>query len=318
MIERLSIVGCGLMGGSFALALRRAGLVRHIAGYSRSPASSQRAAALGVIDEACASAAEAARGAEVVLLSVPVASTFEVLQGMRATLAPEALCMDVGSTKRDVVAAARAALGAGPSGAVDHEDMAGMAGFVPAHPIAGKERAGVDAADAGLYHERRVILTPVPETDPARTQRARMLWQAVGAVVSEMSPEDHDRTFAAVSHLPHLLAFAYVAAVAQPPNGERALQLAGPGFRDFTRIAGGEPAMWRDILLANRDEVLAQAASFRQVLGEIERAMAAGDAQAVLAQIAAPSALRQAWHMGAGMKSGTGAASDTLSSDQDG
>jgi prephenate dehydrogenase len=287
MIDRLAIVGCGLMGGSVALALRRAGLVRHIAGHSRSPASSRRALELGVIDEACDTAAGAADRADVVLLSVPVASTFDVLTSLRTVLAPEALCMDVGSTKRDVVAAARAALG--PD----------LAGFVPAHPIAGKERAGVDAADADLYRDRRVILTPLAETDPERTRRARALWQALGAVVSDMSPEDHDRAFAAVSHLPHLLAFAFVAAVARQPQGARMLELSGPGFRDFSRIAGGEPAMWRDILLANRDEVLAQAGLFREALAEIERTMAAGDAQALMSLIAAPSALRAGWTMGA-------------------
>ena len=285
MIERLAIVGCGLMGGSVALALRRAGLVRHVAGHSRTPASSQRALELGVIDEACASAAEATQGCDVVLLSVPVASTLEVLRDLRPALASAALCMDVGSTKRDVVAAAREALGSK------------ISGFVPAHPIAGKERAGVEAAEAGLYRDRRVILTPLPETDPAQVQRARSLWQAMGAVVSDMSPQDHDRAFAAVSHLPHLLAFAYVAAVAGQPEGARMLELAGPGFRDFSRIAAGEPAMWRDILLANRDEVLTQAASFRQALEEMERAMAAGDAGAVMSLIAAPSALRAAWTM---------------------
>lgn len=287
MIDRLAIVGCGLMGGSVALALRRAGLVRHIAGHSRSLASSRRALELGIIDETCDTAAGAARGANVVLLSVPVASTFDVLASLRTALAPEALCMDVGSTKRDVVAAARAALG--PE----------ITAFVPAHPIAGKDRAGVDAADADLYRDRRVILTPLAETDPDRTRRARGLWEAMGAVVSDMSPEDHDRAFAAVSHLPHLLAFAYVASVAGQPEGERMLRLAGPGFRDFTRIAGGEPAMWRDILLANRDEVLAQAGLFREALGEIERTITTGDAQALMSLIAAPSALRAAWTMGA-------------------
>ena len=304
MIERLAIVGCGLMGGSVALALRRAGLVRHIAGYSRSPASSRRAVELGVIDEACVSAAEAARGAEVVLLSVPVASTLEVLESIRTALAPAALCMDVGSTKRDVVNAARTALGAD------------VAGFVPAHPIAGKERAGVEAADADLYRDRRVILTPLAETDPERTRRARTLWEAMGAVVSDMSPEEHDRAFAAVSHLPHLLAFAYVAAVARQPEGARMLQLAGSGFRDFTRIAGAEPAMWRDILLANRDEVLAQASSFRHMLGEMERALVAGDAQAVMERITEPSNLRSAWEMSAGMGSALGAAGATPAADE--
>jgi prephenate dehydrogenase len=296
MIERLGIIGCGLMGGSVALALRRAGLVRHVAGFSRSQASSRRALELGVIDEACASAADAVRGADIVLLSVPVASTFEVLTSLRAALGPEALCMDVGSTKRDVVAAARAALG--PD----------IAAFVPAHPIAGKERAGVDAADADLYRGRRVILTPLEETDPERTRRARAVWESVGAVVSDMSPEDHDRAFAAVSHLPHLLAFAYIASVACQSGGERMLQLAGPGFRDFTRIAGGDPAMWRDVLLANRDEVLAQAESFRHALGEIERAMVAGDAQALMDHIARPSALRSQWEMGAALGAMAGGA----------
>ena len=195
--------------------------------------------------------------------------------------------MDVGSTKRDVVAAARAALG--PE----------ITAFVPAHPIAGKERAGVDAADAQLYRGRRVILTPAPETDPLRIQRAHSLWAALGAVVSQMAPQDHDRAFAAVSHLPHLLAFAYVSAVAQAPDGARMLQLAGPGFRDFTRIAAGEPAMWRDILLANRQEVLAQSARFRQALDEMEAAMTAGDAQALMTLVAPPSAVRGQWQLGA-------------------
>jgi prephenate dehydrogenase len=285
MIERLGIIGCGLMGGSFALALREAGLVRHVAGYCRSPASGARAVALGVIDQACMSAVDAARGADVVLLAVPVASTFDVLQALGPVLAPQALCMDVGSTKRDVVVAAQAALG--PR----------LAGFVPAHPIAGSERSGVDAADAALYRERRVILTPLPQTDPGCMRRARSLWQALGATVSDMTPEDHDRIFAAVSHLPHLLAFAYVAAVAGLPDGERMLQLAGPGFRDFTRIAAADPAMWRDILLANRDEVLAHAAGFQQALRELEQAMTDGDAQALMARIATPSGQRSRWRM---------------------
>ncbi|MFM8770017.1 MAG: prephenate dehydrogenase [Rubrivivax sp.] len=304
MIQRLAIVGCGLMGGSVALALRRAGMVRHIVGCSRSPASSQQAVELGVIDEVCASAAEAARGADVVLLSVPVASTLEVLEAIRMSLMPGALCMDVGSTKRDVVAAARAALGAA------------MSGFVPAHPIAGNERSGVEAATADLYFDRRVILTPLAETDPRRLRSARALWKAMGGVVTEMSPEEHDRAFAAVSHLPHLLAFACVAAVAQASDGERMLQLAGPGVRDFTRIAGAEPAMWRDILLANRDEVLAQVATFRQKLEEMERAMSAGDARTLQALISAPSALRNAWTMGVGMGSANASAVAPAAADE--
>lgn len=285
-VERLAVIGCGLMGGSFALALRQAGRVGRIVGYSRSPASACRALELGVIDEVAPDAAAAAAGADLILLSVPVASTGAVLAAMREAMRPDALCMDVGSTKADVVAAAASALGP----RVDR--------FVGAHPIAGKERAGVEHADAALYQGCRVILTPTPQTDPARLAQAEALWRGLGARVSTLGPAEHDAALAAVSHLPHLLAFAAFRAVAAQDDAQTLLSLAGPGFRDFTRIAAGDPALWRDVLIANRAQVLDQARRFRAELQSMEAAMAAGDADAVEALIAPAAAGRSRWRLG--------------------
>ena len=262
-VERLAVIGCGLMGGSFALALRQAGRVGRIVGYSRSPASACRALELGVIDEVAPDAA-----------------------AMREAIQPDALCMDVGSTKADVVAAAASALGP----RVDR--------FVGAHPIAGKERAGVEHADAALYQGCRVILTPTPQTDPARLAQAEALWRGLGARVSTLGPAEHDAALAAVSHLPHLLAFAAFRAVAAQDDAQTLLSLAGPGFRDFTRIAAGDPALWRDVLIANRAQVLDQARRFRAELQSMEAAMAAGDADAVEALIAPAAAGRSRWRLG--------------------
>lgn len=287
MFRQLGVIGCGLMGGSFALALRRAGLVRRVIGYSKSPSTTERARKLGVIDDAAESALLAVSGSDIVLIAVPVAATEATFRAIRHLVEPGALFMDVGSTKVDVVEAAERVL------------RERVSSFVPAHPIAGREIGGIEHADTGLYGGRQVILTPLPQTSPEALRKAADVWSAIGCTVLKMTPENHDAAFAAVSHLPHLLAFAYVASVAGQPDGERMLRLAGPGFRDFTRIAGGEPAMWRDILLANRDEVLAQAGLFREALAEIERTMAAGDAQALMSLIAAPSALRAGWTMGA-------------------
>ncbi|MEN9417402.1 MAG: hypothetical protein RI988_1022, partial [Pseudomonadota bacterium] len=227
----------------------------------------------------------AAAGSDLVLLSVPVAATGSVLAELRGALGPRALCMDVGSTKRDVVQAAHDTLGDA------------VTRFVGAHPIAGKEHAGIAHADSELYRDRQVVLTPDATSDKARVARARACWEAVGARVIEMDPQAHDRAFAAVSHLPHLLAFASFEAVAAQAGGETLLALAGPGFRDFTRIAAGEPAMWRDILLANRDEVRAQAAHFRAALDGLEALLDAADSTALHDRLAAISARRARWRM---------------------
>ncbi|WP_395667826.1 prephenate dehydrogenase [Rhodoferax sp.] len=285
MFNQLGLVGCGLMGGSFALALRRAGLVQRVVGYSKSPRTTERARQLGIIDTEAASALAAASGSDLVLVAVPVASTEATLKAIRHALAPHTLVMDVGSTKRDVVDAARRAL----------QGQFGM--LVPAHPIAGKEVSGIEHADADLYRGRQVILTPTEKTLSDQLQRATALWTALGCKVLHMSPEQHDAAFAAVSHLPHLLAFAAVNALCQQPEGQHYLGLAGSGFRDFSRIAASEPTMWRDILLANREEVLLQSSAFRRQLEALEQRIAAGDAEALEALIAQASQARAQWTM---------------------
>ena len=284
--KRLALIGCGLMGGSFALALRQAGLVSQVAGFSASEGTRQKALKLGVIDTACTSAAQAVQGADLVLVAVPVRATEDTLRAIDPVLLPDALVMDVGSTKGDVVAAARAAL------------QRRMACFVPAHPIAGKEVAGIDHADASLYRDRQVILTPLPENPTGRVLLAHQVWQALGSRVLELSPEAHDASFAAVSHLPHLAAFALVNAVARQPHGAQHLSMAGPGFRDFSRIAASDPNVWRDILLANRNEVLHQCALLRETLHELETAMQSADADRLHALIGEASQTRSRWRLG--------------------
>lgn len=285
-VERLAIIGCGLMGGSFALALRSLDLVRTVAGYSASANTRATALALGVIDEACESVAQAVTGADVVLLAVPVQATEVSLRAMAPHLGAQTLLMDVGSTKCDVVAAARATLGSA------------LSRFVPAHPIAGKEMAGVAHAEAALYQDRQVILTPLAETDSALAARAQALWEAVGSRVCRLSPEAHDAAFAAVSHLPHLAAFALVNAVARQPEGAQYLALAGPGFRDFSRIAASSAAVWGDILLVNREQVLHQSQLMRAALAELEAAMSAGDSARLRALIDEASQTRSRWRLG--------------------
>ena len=296
MFNQLGVIGCGLMGGSFALALKRAGLVKRVVGYSKSPSTTERARKLGIIDLAAESALLAVSGSDIVLIAVPVAATEVTFKAIRHLVEPGVLFMDVGSTKRDVVDAARRVL------------RERVVSFVPAHPIAGKEASGIQHADAGLYSGRQVILTPLPQTDPALLQKATDVWSAIGAQVLKMSPENHDAAFAAVSHLPHLLAFAYFSAVSHQPAGRDFLSLAGPGFRDFTRIAASDPHIWRDILMANREEVLKQSQRFRHALDALEHVMKSGNADALEDLIRGASAGRAGWHMGAPRGGGTGGA----------
>ncbi|MFT3719845.1 prephenate dehydrogenase [Pseudorhodoferax sp.] len=285
MFERLALIGCGLMGGSFALALREAGLVRRVAGFSATAATTERALGLGAIDEIATSVGQAARGADLVLVAVPVAATESTLAALRPHLAPGALAMDVGSTKSDVVAAAERALGER------------LACFVPAHPIAGKEKSGIGHAEPALYRGCRVILTPLPANPPAQVARARQVWTAIGARVVEMAPQAHDTTFAAVSHLPHLLAFALVDGIVQQDGGDAILALGGPGFRDFTRIAAADPRMWRDVFLANQAQLLAQLQAHREALARFEALILAGDADGLERLIAQASGVRARWQM---------------------
>ena len=288
MFEQLGLIGCGLMGGSFALALKRAGLVKRVVGYSKSPSTTERARQLGVIDQAAESALLAVSGSDIVLIAVPVSATESTFKAIRHLVEPGVLFMDVGSTKRDVVDAARRVL------------KERVPSFVPAHPIAGKEVAGIAHADAALYSGRQVILTPLPQTTPELVQKATDCWAAIGAQVLRMTPENHDAAFAAVSHLPHLLAFSYFNSVANQPAGRDFLSLAGPGFRDFTRIAASDPAVWRDILMSNREEILKQSQRFRHALDAFEHVMKSGNAEALEDLINKASEARGGWHMGAG------------------
>ncbi len=285
MFKQLGLIGCGLMGGSFALALRRAGLVQHIVGYSKSPATLKRARELHVIDAEAPSTLQAVSGSDIVLLAVPVAATESTLKSIRHLITRDMLVMDVGSTKHDVVQAARRVL----------KDELGS--FVPCHPIAGKEKAGVEHADPDLYRGRTVILTPIERTLVAQLERAQQVWQAVGAHLHTMSPQAHDQALASVSHLPHLLAFAYINGLLGQPHGQEFMALGGPGFRDFSRIAAGEPQIWRDILLANRQEVLAQSRMFRDSLAALERLIESGDAAALESGLRQASAARADWSL---------------------
>jgi prephenate dehydrogenase len=285
MFNQLGVIGCGLMGGSFALALKRAGLVKRVIGYSKSPSTTEKAKKLGVIDLAAESALLAVSGSDIVLIAVPVSATEATFKAIRHLVEPGVLFMDVGSTKRDVVDAARRVL------------KERVAGFVPAHPIAGKEVAGISHADAALYTNRQVILTPLTQTNPDLLQKATDVWSAIGSQVLRMTPENHDAAFAAVSHLPHMLAFAYFNSVARQPAGRDFLSLAGPGFRDFTRIAAGDPTVWRDILLSNREELLKQSLRFRHTLDAMEHVIKSGNAEALEDLIRGASDARSNWQM---------------------
>ena len=290
MFNQLGLIGCGLMGGSFALALKKAGLVKRVVGYSKSPSTVEKARRLGVIDVAAESALLAVSGSDIILIAVPVAASENTFKAIRALLDPGVLVMDVGSTKRDVVDAARRVL----------KDC--LPSFIPAHPIAGREVAGIEHADATLYQGRKVILTPLQQTNPVLLQKATDVWAAVGCQVLKMTPENHDAAFAAVSHLPHLISFALVNAIAGQPNGKDYLSLAGPGFRDFTRIAASDAHVWRDIMISNREELLAQSKIFQRSLQALELMISSGNGEALEGMIDQASLTRANWTMSKNQK----------------
>ena len=285
MFEQLGLIGCGLMGGSFALALKQAGLVKRIVGYSKSPSTTERARQMGVIDVEAPSALLAVSGADIVLLAVPVSATEATFKAIRHLVGPSTLIMDVGSTKRDVVDAARRVL----------RDNVGA--FVPCHPITGKEVSGVEHADADLYSGKQVILTPIERTFTVQMQKATEVWTALGCHVLKMSPQAHDAAYAAVSHLPHLIAFALMNGISGQQEGKDYLSLAGPGFRDFTRIAASDPKMWRDILIANREELLAQSKIFQDTLQSLEQLISSGSGDVLEVLIEQASETRANWRM---------------------
>ena len=282
-IHHLALIGCGLIGGSVAMALRRAGAVRHISGYSLSAHSVAKALELGVIDEACSTLAQAVAKADCIILAVPVAATQSVLQAIEPYLASHTLITDVGSTKRNVVQAGEQSLGSR------------IVQFVPAHPIAGKELAGIEHACADLFDGKHTILTPLPHTPPSTIEQIRKLWELTGSVVHELSPAEHDRTFAAVSHLPHLLAFAYMNGLQKQSSCADFMAMAGSGFRDFSRIAASDPTIWRDIFMGNADEINQQLAHFSQALETLRSALQQGAAHTLENSIQMASDLRSAW-----------------------
>ncbi len=285
MFEQLGLIGCGLMGGSFALALKRAGLVKRVVGYSKSPSTTERARQMGVIDIEAPSALLAVSGADIVLIAVPVSATEATFKAIKHLVTPSMLIMDVGSTKRDVIDAGR-------RGLREH-----IGSFVPAHPIAGKELSGVEHADPDLYAGKQIILTPIERTLTVQLQKAVDVWTALGCRVLKMSPEQHDAAFAAVSHLPHLIAFALMNGITSQPQGQDYLSLAGPGFRDFTRIAAGDPKIWRDIMVSNREELLAQGKVFQRTLQAMELMISSGNGDALEGLIEQASNTRANWTM---------------------
>ncbi|MEI2417368.1 prephenate dehydrogenase/arogenate dehydrogenase family protein [Orrella sp. JC864] len=281
-IPVLAVVGVGLIGGSFAAALRAAGQVGKVLGVGRQPQALQAAQALGLIDQAV-SIEQAGRTADLILLATPVSALAPALRALRPVIGPGTTITDAGSTKEIVAAQACQALG----------ELAAQ--FVPGHPIAGSHASGPAAAQAGLYRGRDVILTPLPQNPAARIEQVARAWQACGARVRQMSAAEHDAVFASVSHLPHWLAAAYMAQVALSDDAQRRLQLAGSGFRDFTRIAAGSPEMWRDIFISNKTAMLRELGALRQVMDRAEQALLAEDGQALQQWLALAAQARAQW-----------------------
>lgn len=283
MFKKVVIFGVGLIGGSFALGLRRAGLAAQLVGVGRSAASLARAVELGIIDSAATDVASAVAGADLILVAAPVAQTEAILASIAPHLQAGAIVTDAGSTKSDVVAAARAALGGK------------IAQFVPGHPIAGRELHGPEAALADLYVGKKVVITALPENTDADVARVAAAWQACGAVIHRLSPQEHDAVFASVSHLPHVLAFALVDDIAGKPHAATLFQYAASGFRDFTRIASSSPEMWRDISLANRDALLAEVDAYLVQLTRMREMIAASDGAGLEGIYASAQHARQQW-----------------------
>jgi len=283
MFDKVVIVGVGLIGGSFALGLKAAGAARQIAGLGRSTEALARALELGLIDVACDSPEQALRGADLVLIAAPVAQTAPILASLLPWLEPHTIVTDAGSTKSDVVAAARAVM------------RERIVQFVPGHPIAGRESNGPDAAIVDLYRGKKTVLTPLPENPQASVDTVARAWKLCGAIIHILSPAEHDKVFAAVSHLPHLLAFALVDDVAARPHADLLFQYAASGFRDFTRIAGSSPEMWRDISLANRDALLGELDAYLAQLTQIRGRLAAADGAGLEAVYANAQRARCAW-----------------------
>ncbi len=283
LFDKVVVCGVGLIGGSFALAQKSAREARRVVGMGRSREPLEQALQLGVIDRIASDWGDALDGADLVLLGMPVGQMPAVMAALAPHLGPDTLVTDAGSTKGDVVTAARAALGSK------------IGCFVPGHPIAGAEKSGVGAATADLYQGKRVVLTPLPENSVAAVARVRAAWESCGANVSELAADEHDRVFAAVSHPPHLLAFALVHEFSGRDNADQLFGFAAGGFRDFTRIASSHPEMWRDICLANRHALLLELDAYMVELMRTRVLLAGGDAAGLEALFSTARARRDAW-----------------------
>lgn len=281
--ERIAVIGVGLIGGSFALALKAAKRCGHVTGAGRSAANMKLALERGAVDAVETDIAAAVRDADLVLIATPVAQNSGLMRSMEKALKPGAVATDAGSTKRDVVAAARKNLGRK------------ISQFVPAHPVAGAEQSGAGAASADLFRGRRVVLTPLAENSPQSLERIGAAWDACGARLSRMTPEEHDEVFAAVSHLPHLLAYALASELGARADSARLFGYAAGGFRDFTRIASSHPEMWRDICVANRDNLGREVARFSDRLNRIGKLLEAEDSAALEKLFADARAARARW-----------------------
>jgi len=281
-LKKIVIFGVGLIGGSFALALRKANAVNEVVGFGRRAAPLEQAKQLGILDRIGTELSEL-RDADIVLLATPVGQMAELMARIAPHLGAHTLVTDGGSTKSDVVAAARANLGNK------------ISQFIPAHPIAGAEKTGPEAALADLYQGKKVVLTPLPENGAASVARVRKAWELCGAVVSELTPRQHDEVFAAVSHLPHLLSFALVHDLAQRDNRDLLLSFAASGFRDFTRIAASSPEMWRDISLANRDALMREVKQYADELYVVYQALENNDSAKLEEIFRLSSEVRGGW-----------------------
>jgi prephenate dehydrogenase len=266
LFKKVVIFGVGLIGGSFAMALRKAGAAGEVVGFGRSEQPLVHAKQLGIIDRIGKDAAAEVADADLVMLATPVGQMAELMARVAAHLGAQTLITDGGSTKSDVVREAYAHMGKK------------VAQFVPAHPIAGAEQSGVAAARADLYQWKKVVLTPLPENSAVSVDRVRRAWEMCGAIVSELTPKQHDEVFAVVSHLPHLLSFALVHEIAQRENRDQLLSFAASGFRDFTRIAASSPEMWRDICMANHEALSDELERYIALLNMMRLMLKDGDA----------------------------------------
>ncbi|MBA4143840.1 MAG: prephenate dehydrogenase/arogenate dehydrogenase family protein [Nitrosospira sp.] len=294
VINKLVIIGVGLIGGSFALALRKAGRVSHITGVGRSRENMERARDLGAIDEIASDLSSALKDADVVFLAIPVGQTGQTMTQIAPHLRPGTIVTDAGSTKQNVISAARVHL-------AEH-----LHNFVPGHPVAGAELSGASAASPELFRDKNLVLTPIDETSETALKRVTELWQACGAQVSQMSARRHDKILAAVSHLPHVLAFTLMSYICcgngtgDPMHDEEIipselLRFAGSGFRDFTRIAGSSPEMWRDICLGNREELCKQIDVYQRELTALREMLVNDDGKALEKTFAESREWRKQW-----------------------